>query len=245
MRKWWSPKAWRARNQVQESSDSWEVLRGIFGPGVETAAGAMVTPTTAMRVSAVYGCVRLIAGAIASLPVHVYERVDGERRRIDHDYWWLLNEQPIAAFSASAFWEFMVAQVLLRGDGLAYIRRNRAGMVTGLIPLQRGQVAIRKMLTGNPREAYRLHYYVNTDNGYFGVDQDDILHFPGLGFDGVESLSVIQWGARNGTGIALKADEFAGKFFGKGAQPQHALTTENKMTQTQQDSLREAWLEKY
>ncbi|AUJ13413.1 phage portal protein [Xanthomonas oryzae pv. oryzicola] len=216
----------------------------LFGAG-QTASGAVVTPTTAMRVSAVFACVNLIAGAIAQLPLHIYERVDDSRRRADHDYWWLLNEQFSQAWPAAAAWEYLVAQVLLRGDGIAYITRNRAGQMTGLIPWSRDQLQIIAQERASPKEPLRLQYTFFDELGSFVVDQADVLHLPGFGFNGVCSMSVIQWGARNGVGIALQGDEHAGKFFSEGGKPEVALRATGKMTQAQQDDFRDAWVKKY
>lgn len=224
-----------------ETTGSWEILHGIFESG-SRFAGQLVNTQTAMRLSAVYACVRLIAGAISTLPVHIYERVGDERVRVDHDYWWLLNEQPVPAYSAPAMWEWIVAQILLRGDGLALMQRNRAGAVTAIIPLDRTKVQIAP--AGTDR-APRLKYFIQTDAGAFGADQDDVLHFPGFGFDGTKSMSVIEWGARQATGIGIAADEFAGTFYAQGAQPQHVIKAAGKMTEAQQQALREAWALKY
>lgn len=230
---------------VSNETDSWHVERGIFGEQPK-AAGATVNEKTAMRVSTVYACVRLIAGAIAGLPIHVYQReTEGERERVEHPYWNLLNEEPAPAYSAPSFWEWITAQVLLRGDGLAYLVRNRAGTVTSIIPLNRSQVVIKRELTGNPKQPHRLVYYISTDDGAFGAQQEDILHFPGMGFDGVESMSVIEWGGRQSTGIAIGADEYAGTFFSNGAQPQHVIKAQGKMSESQQEAFRDAWVKKY
>lgn len=216
----------------------------IFGSG-QTASGAVVTPTTAMKVSAVFACVNLIAGAIAQLPLHVYERLEDSRRRADHDYWWLLNEQFSQAWPAAAGWEYLVAQVLLRGDGIAYIARNRAGQMTGLIPWPRDRVQILEQERSSPKEPRRLQYTFFDDLGYFVADQADVLHLPGFGFNGICSMSVIQWGARNGIGIAIQGDEHAGKFFSEGGKPEVAITATNKMSQSMQDDFRDAWVKKY
>ncbi|MEK7947649.1 phage portal protein [Pigmentiphaga sp. YJ18] len=210
-----------------------------------TASGAPVTETSSMRVAAVYACVTRIAGAIAQLPIHVYERVDSESLRVEHPYWWLLNEQPCPVWSRAAYWEFIVAQMLLRGDGIAYIARNRAGQVTGLIPWPRGRVQVEVVNGATPREPKRLKYFFQDDEGNFGADQDDVLHVPGFGFNGKHGMSVIQWGARNGIGIAIRGDEFAGKFYSQGAQPQFAVKTPGKMGPDLQDQFRDAWVKKY
>lgn len=86
----------------------------VFG-NPTTASGAVVSPESAMRVSAVFAAVSLLAGAIAQLPLPVFERVDGHRKRAEHDYWWLLNEQFSSGWSSATGWEFIVGQMLLRG----------------------------------------------------------------------------------------------------------------------------------
>lgn len=224
--------------------DSWQGLRGDFGS--VRAAGEVVNEKTAMRVSAVYACVRLIAGTIAQLPVHVYRRgPTGERTRIDHNYWWLLNEQPSPAWTASAMWEFIVASMLLRGDGYGYLIRNMSGEVVGIMPLHPSAVMVEKKTTGDPRKPYRLFYSVMTDDGAFGVDQDDMLHFPGFGFDGCHGKSVIEFGALDATGLAIGANKFAGDYFAGGGQYQYAVKAAGKMGEAQQAAFITAWQNKY
>ncbi|UQY95393.1 phage portal protein [Stenotrophomonas maltophilia] len=228
--------------EVIQSSDM--RMFEVFGNPM-TASGAVVSPESAMRVSAVFAAVSLLAGAIAQLPLPVFERVDGHRKRAEHDHWWLLNEQFSSGWSSATGWEFIVGQMLLRGDGVVYVTRNRAGVATGLIPWPRDRVMILKQEKTSPREPTRLQYTFHDADGYFTVDQDDVLHFPGFGFNGVHGMSVIQWGARNGIGIAIQGDEHAGKFFSEGGKPEVAIRTPNKMTKEQQDDFRDAWVKKY
>jgi HK97 family phage portal protein len=219
----------------------------IFG-NIPTAAGAIVNAKTAMRVSAVYACVRLIAGAVSTLPCSFYKRTaDGRERANDHAYWWYFNEQPTPRFTAAAFWEFMVSQMLLRGDGIAYIVRpsKMAPGIAGIIPVSREKVTIF-------RQDDRLRYTI-TDSidgatgkvGSFTIDQDDVLHLPGCAFDGIHSMSVIGWAERQAIGIALKADEHAATTFGSGASIQYAVKAPKAMTPQMQDNFREAWVAKY
>jgi HK97 family phage portal protein len=216
-----------------------------------TASGAVVNEQTAMQVSAVYACVSLIAGSIASLPLKFYQRAGATREEVDdHPWWWLFNEQPCAAFTSATFWEFCLSQMLLRGDAVAYIYRGEGKFSTdikAIIPVPRSRVTIQKEI---PAEGYRgptkLFYTFHLDNGMsFTVDQGDVLHFPGFGFNGLSSMSAIQYGARNAIGTTMEADEFAGKFFGQGAQPQHAIKAPGTMSPEQQNAFREAWAAKY
>src|SRR5574337_1322894 len=193
------------------SSDAIKMFE-IFGDPT-TSSGAVVNEKTSMRVSAVYACVSLIAGSIAQLPLPVFERVGDTRVKVQHDYWWTLNEQFCATWGAAAAWEFLITQMLLRGDGIAYIQRNRAGAMTGAIPWPRDRVDIVEQPRTGTKEPRRLQYTFHDEKGYFTADQDDVIHVPGFGFNGVCSMSVIQWGARNGIGIAIQGDDHAGKVF--------------------------------
>lgn len=233
-----------AESQQVKSSDRLGMFE-IFGDP-RTPSGAVVNDQTAMRVSAVYACVTLIAGCVGQLPLPIYERVNGQRKQVEsHNYWWILNEQPCPGWTAQAFWEFVMAQVLLRGDGIAYIQRNRAGEITGLIPYHRRQVMIERVINANPKAPMRRRYYFSDEDGYFGAEQEDVLHIPGFGFNGLHGMSVIQWGARNGIGIAIRSDDHAGQFFSQGGQPQIAVKVPGQMTPTMQDDFRQAWVKKY
>lgn len=229
--------------QTVESSDALGMME-VFGEPA-TDSGAVVNEDTALRVSSVYACVSLIAGAIAQLPLPIYRRDGASREQVDHDLWWLLNEQFNGVWSAAAGWEYIVANMLLRGDGIAYIQRNRAGEATGFMPFHRNDVRIDRVLPEKPNLPHRLRYSFQTEVGMFGAEQEDVLHFPGFGFNGTSSLSVIQWGARNGIGISIEADRSAGKFFAEGGKPEIAITAPNKMTQDTQDDFVAAWRRKY
>lgn len=231
---------------IVTSSDS--RILDLFDAG-PTAAGASVTPNSSMRLSVVYACVRLIAGAIAGLPKSFYQRNDnGGAIKTRHPYWWLLNELMAPAFPAAAAWEYIAATVLLRGDCICYIARNRQGVPTAIIPWPREHTVIKRVPGANAGDPPTVRYFFHDEGRYFGADAGDVLHFSGFGYNHCntfESMSVIQWGARNGIGIAIKGDEFAGKFFGTGAQPQFAVTTPNKMSGELQQKFSDAFERKY
>ena len=170
-----------------------------------SSAGTTVTELTAMRVSAVYACINLIGGAIASLPLPVYKRTLDGRERADHDIWWLLNEQPHPAWSAATFWEYLAASKQLNGDAYARILRASpmSPKIVGFEPLYKPRVATFRLSDG--RLAYR--YTPIGSEKAIDIDQDDMLHIPGPGFDGLTGMSQIRHALRNPAGIALAADE--------------------------------------
>lgn len=247
--------AWRAEREAQRagvrndvtdggvtvsSGDRVSMLELFQTP--QAAAGMHVTPDTAMRVSAVFACVQRIAGAVASLPIQQYQRSGGDRDLVDNaPLWYLLNEQPCARFSAASGWEHALCGMLLRGDGFAYIRRNRMGDIKEMVPLPWDGVSPRRVTTA---DSDRLQYSVS-DVRVWGCDQDDMLHFPGFGFDGLRGMSVIKWGALNAAGGASAMDEYAGKFFAGGAHPSIVLETASKMNEKLQEDTRNAFAARY
>lgn len=239
--------AWRAQREAQRQGQQVKNLNysdavlEAFG-AVPAASGMSVTPSTAMRVSAVFACVQRIAGGIASIPVHIYERTPNGRQQVDGSpLWYLLNEQPTARFTAASMWEQDVAQMLLRGDGCCYLGRDRSGAVREIIPLPWDAVQPERKTTA---DSDRLVYYINDVNRW-GADQDDMLHFPGFGFNGLRGMSVIQWAARNAAGTAMAMDEYSGRFFAGGAHPSMVLEAPGTLDKEQKDSLREAFAAKY
>jgi HK97 family phage portal protein len=206
--------------------------------GYKSAAGYSVNEETAMRVSTVYACVRLIAGAVATLPLCIFERDPNGRKEVDSPLWYLLNESPHNRWTASSMWEWIIKCNCLRGDAFAVLVRNAAGMVIEIRPLHPNMVRVQ-------REGDRLVYYVNEYDRYYGVDQDDMLHFPGFGYDGVTSHSVIQYAAFQSIGVALATDEYSGSFFANGAMTKHLITSDKKINSDQVDELRRIYSDKY
>lgn len=237
----------RGVSQVQNASNGAQYMSSSdprvieFLGGNQAASGYAVNPQTAMRVSAVYACIARIAGAIASLPVPLYERTDDGRKKVENaPLWWLLNEQPHPIWSAATMWEWVIGCNCLRGDAFIQIQRNAAGQANGLLPLHPDTVA--------PENAGdHLVYYIQPRDGGrpYGLHQDDVLHIPNLGFDGLRSPSVIRHAAMQSIGIALAADDYSGKLYANGAMPKHAFFWEGKVETEQIDLLQRTYAERY
>ena len=102
-----------------------------------------------MRISAVYACVNLIAGAISALPMHVYRRKpDGERDQLQNDdLWWVLNEQFLPRWSAANGWEYLVQSLLFHGDAFAVIKRQ-GPVIVGLEPVHPNRAVVTPSMDG-------------------------------------------------------------------------------------------------
>lgn len=209
----------------------WEALGGSSG-GVP-----VVNERTAMGVSAVYACVALISGGISALPLSLYERTSVGREVVsDHDIWWMLNHEATAMFSAAAFWEFILTCLLLGGDGYAEIKRNGRGDILGFEPLYPLWVDTKKV---NGRLVYIIYPEGGVDS--YALDQDDVLHVPGVGFNGVHSLSPIRYAAKNAIGTTLAANKYNAEFFTNGARADFVLKTDGELSKPQADLVRETW----
>ena len=232
----------RVSNAAVPSSS---LVRGSDGYSmfaIPNNAGVPVTESTVMNVSAVYACIQLISGAMASLPLPIYERTKTGRQRVDHPLWWLLNEQPLPRCSASTFWRYMMTSKLLHGDGFALIKRKSAFSpeIVSITPWH--PLAVNVYLNGD-RLAYQFINYI----GGQGIesqmyDQDDVLHFTGVGFNGLRSVSPLRHALRNAAGIALAADKYSAEFFSASAKPEIVIKTEMaKLSGDQKELIIDAW----
>lgn len=195
--------------------------------------GSAPSESNAMTVSAIYAAINLKAGAIASMPVHLYSQtVSGERDKLQDDaLWWVLNEQFNPRWSAAHGWEFLVQSLMLHGNAYAEILRGPGGAIRGLMPLHPRRVSVAVWPDGE-----RLAYAIAPDPDVRAIDakvrvldQDDMLHVAGLGFDGLTAPSPLRHSLRMTGGVALAAQEFSSQFFANSARPDYALTTPGAM----------------
>ncbi|MFC5524025.1 phage portal protein [Polaromonas jejuensis] len=225
----------RASLTVQE-------LANIIGGGAISNAGPVVNETTAMKVSAVYACVALIAGAISTLPMPIYERTPDGRARIEHPYWWLLNEQPEQDISAAVFWEYLISARAFYGDGFAEIIRPsfRSSRVTGF--KAHHPLRVDPFRDAQGELWYRVQPLVGAQ---YVLHPSDIIHIPSLGYDGIRSPSPITYAARQSVGTSLAAGEYSARFFSNGARPDFALKMAGNLTEDQAKLLRATWGERH
>lgn len=210
-------------------SDAWNELFGPVSMGLPTP-----TRQTAMTSTAICACVSLISSAIMAMPVNIYRVnvADGERDQLfNDDLHWILNEEMSPRWAASAGWEFLICSLLFEGDAFAPIERSRAGAPIGLEPVHPDRVLV--VLSDDGK---RLLYRVEPETiqgkpvgvvRYF--DQDDMLHIPGFGFNGLRGMSPLRYALRNAGAVALATQEYAGNFFANSARPDYALSTEQPL----------------
>ena len=183
-----------------------------------TSSGKAVNERTAMQTTAVYACVRVLAEAIAGLPLHVYRyKSDGSKERVPmHPLYRLLHDEPNPEMTSFIFRETLMSHLLLWGNAYAQIIRNGRGQPVALYPLLPSKMDVSR--NGAGRLVYT--YYRDMDEGGKAVilRWEDVLHIPGLGFDGLLGYSPIAM-AKNAIGMALATEEYGAAFFKNGANP--------------------------
>lgn len=207
--------------------------------GAGSGSGVAVTEGTAMMTSAVYASVGLIGGAVASLPFHLYKRSTAGRERYDSDLWWLFNESPHPAWTSASAWQHAMQSILLKGDAFWTIERasRLSPRAIGFRPSHPDDVFVESDDDG------RLVYTIFEDGRRRVYEQDDMLHFTGLGFDGERSLTPIKYALLNAAGTSLAADRYSGTFFRGGARPDYAIEVpaEVRITAEQREMLKATW----
>jgi HK97 family phage portal protein len=187
-----------------------------------SSSGKNVNERSAMQMTAVYSCVRILAEAVAGLPLHLYRYTDkgGKEKAVDHSLYRLLHDEPNPEMSSFVFRETLMTHMLLWGNAYAQIIRNGKGEVIGLYPLMPNKMTVDR------DEAGRLYYTYNRSNddaptmkgSTVVLKPTDVLHIPGLGFDGLVGYSPIAM-AKNAIGMAIACEEYGAKFFANGASP--------------------------
>ena len=185
---------------------------GFFFGG--TTSGKAVNERTAMQTTAVYACVRILAEAVAGLPLHLYRHKEdgGKEKALGHPLYYLLHTEPNPEMTSFAFRETLMSHLLMWGNAYAQIIRDGAGRVLSLYPLLPGKMTVDRTAAG------QLFYEYRADTGPVILRPRDVLHIPGLGFDGLIGYSPIAM-AKNAIGMAIATEEYGAKFFANGANP--------------------------
>ena len=207
-----------------------------------STSGKTVTERSAMQMTAVYSCVRILAEAIAGLPLHLYTYKEdgGKEKAIGHPLYLLLHDEPNPEMSSFVFRETLMTHLLLWGNAYAQIIRNGKGEVVALYPLMPNRMTVDRDSSGQLFYSYQMN---NSDaptmkTGSVILKSSDVLHIPGLGFDGLVGYSPIAM-AKNAIGLAIATEEYGAKFFANGATPGGLL--EYPGTVKDPDRVRESW----
>lgn len=200
-----------------------------------TTSGKNVNERSAMQMTAVYSCVRILAEAVASLPIHLYKYNDrgGKEKATDNPLYYILHDEPNLEMTSFVFRETLMTHLLLWGNAYAQIIRNGRGEVLSLYPLMPNRISVERDDKNN------IYYkYITENYETINLNSTEVLHIPGLGFDGLVGYSPIAM-AKNAIGMAIACEEYGATFFSNGATP--GGTLEHPGTLKDPTKLRESW----
>ena len=224
------------------------LFRGRDTPGVKdavsiapefafgaAASGKNVNEETAIQISAVYACVRVIAETIASLPLNVYEAdgKGGSRIAAEHPLEYLLHDSPNEEMTSFQWREQMMTQILLRGNSYSQLVRSGMTQILSIYPLISASMTVDRADNGE-----LVYEYQDTDGNVIPLNREEVLHIPGLGFDGIMGYSPIAL-MKTTLGLTLAAEEYGSKVFSNGATPSGVLTHPNRPKNM--EAVRKSW----
>lgn len=222
----------------------WAPIRGWFGgrytsgsqitgpAGYDVPSSVAVSEDTALQVSAVWACVRLISQTVASLPVIVYRKTE-TGRVVDTSHWLakLMAGQPNQYQTRYEFWEHQVANLALHGN--FYCRKvELAGQIRALLPLGPLRVDT-KLVDGKV-----VHLY-STDGGVVALASDSVWHAR-MNADLIVGRSPLQFG-RNIIGVAQSTEQVVSKIYANGGKPSGVLSLDKLLTPEQRQQVRESF----
>jgi HK97 family phage portal protein len=210
-------------------------LNELFG-GASTDSGISVTPDTAMTYSAVYAAVRCIAESVSSLPLNYYERLPGggKMHAKANPLHTLLHDEPNPEMSSLQWREASMAHLLLHGNSYSEIVRDLEGNVVELWPIDP------TIVTPKRTESGELYYDLHRGKAF--ITAGNMLHIPGLSFDGISGMSVIGL-ARQSLGLSMAIEQFGAGYFGRGARPGGVLTFPGQLSPEARQNLRRSFEE--
>ena len=201
-----------------------------------TYSNESVNADSAMGLSAVYACVRVIAETVSSLPLNLYER-DGNNRTLDgsNPLYFMMHSEPNPYMSKYVFMEAWIATLLLYGNAYALINRDARGNPTSLSMVHPDNVSVESI----------GEWYGFRIKGIDGnIDSSDMLHIPDLTFDGIVGQSRIS-ALRETIGLGLAAQKYGAQFFGSGAKISGTLSHPGKLGPDALQSLMQTWSQAY
>ncbi|WP_433406865.1 phage portal protein [Streptomyces sp. CA-146814] len=211
--------------------------------GSTNSAGIRVDQDTALTYSPFFAGVRVLSEDLGGLPTFLYERMAprGKQRATAHPLYALLHDQPNPMMSAAWLKETLTAHAITWGDGVAHVvTHQRTGVIEEIWPLRPDRLTIGVKRTGAGRFERRYRYDDDVNGIHVTLLPHEVLHIPGLGFDGVRGYSVVELAA-NAIGLGLATEHHGAKVFSNGAAPGGALSHPGNLSPEARTRMAEDW----
>lgn len=222
-------------NSSSRNPDEW--MWETFG-GRKTSSGERISEKDALRLSAVWACVNVISQTTSSLPLNLYRsrKTGGKDPLTSHPLQRLLHDAPNPDMTAMQFRETLQAHTLTWGNGYAEIVRNGSGRPVELWPIDPSIISAKRT------DAGALYYQIQ--NSQKQINPINILHIPGMSYDGVVGYSIIRM-AREGLGLTSASEKFGAALFGNGAIASGVMSIPGELGQEAYDRLKKSLNEEH
>jgi HK97 family phage portal protein len=234
-----SDAAYRMATWIQGGRPSEPSTAGLWGHR-DTVTGIEMNENLALNCSTIWAANTIISSSLAVMPICMYERGDDGRHKVDDHYILdVIDGPPNPEMTNAVFRETLQSHALLWGNAYAEIEWSNAGKVKALWPITPNRIRPDRTTEGE------LVYMVRLPDGTEKpMLPEQVLHIPGLGFDGTQGYNVVKM-ARNSFGLTLAAELYGAAMFGNGGRPEGILTTDKKLSPEAVRNLRNSWNENH
>ncbi|MFD7093389.1 phage portal protein [Streptomyces xanthophaeus] len=205
-----------------------------FLGGAPLDSGVAVSERSSLHMPAVWRAVSIIAGVSSALPLHTYKAGTKERTTCD------LLSDPHPELTPVELWRLVGVHRVLWGNGYVQKVRNGAGEVKELWPVSPDRVRVDREKPTAEEPTGKVFWITDDFGGIHRKTPHDILHIPGLGYDGITGCSPVRLAAE-GIGLAQAAEKSAARLFGSGNMIGGVLQTEQRLNPDQANALKERW----
>lgn len=227
--KWYNPATWGFFGYTDPTTGNY-VEADLEVGGRRTKAGVRITTRTALSISMVWSCVKVLSESLSGLPLKLYEDKEGGRQMISGtDRMLKLLRKPNPYMTMLNFLKFVVVNMALRGNAFALIERNGKGDVIGLVPLDGRTVKI-------DTEDDLLYTVTPADGDPFPVSPENMLHFKLFSLDGIVGLSPLEYQAET-MGLAKAGQQWSARFMRKGGFTGGYVIYDGFLTEQQQEQI--------
>lgn len=233
---------WKGLRAGFQSIDDIDKLMAMAIGGTPTNTGVPVNEKTAMQFSAWFSGIQQISGTIASLPLVVYKRTgeNTKEKYTAHPLTHVLGVKTNVRTQPFIWKEISQENLLVWGNSYSYIERDNYGRVIGLWLMSPSRM---KTIEIMPDGTLKYHYKT-TDNKVVPYSHENILHIPGLGYDGIKGMSVLKC-AQESIGLGLAYEVFQAKFLGQGTNAGGLLKSSKTLSKDAKKNLKESFNKAY
>ncbi|WP_313202285.1 phage portal protein [Pseudomonas sp.] len=229
--KWYNPATWGFFGYTDPATGDYVEVDLEVG-GKRTKAGVRVTAKTALSVSMIWSCIKILSESLSGLPLKLYEDKDGKRAQVaSNDRYAKLLRKPNPFMTMLNFLKFVVVNMALCGNAFALIERNRNGDVIGIVPLDGKTVTI-------DTDEDLLYWVTPSKGDRYPVSPENMLHFKLFSMDGIVGLSPIEHQAET-MGLAKAGQQWSARFMRKGGFTGGYVIYEQFLTKAQQAQVME------